>query len=257
MRHNLLAWVTDKSSELEKAAAAVLREALDAVDVHPCDEGDDTVAAKSLSQPLFKLLTALLKRSEMLEGACSEPQGVDGRLAVPATGRPKVTIQRVHDNSGDILYCEVAVGEGSIIQRQVARLDQPGAGLQKAILAATGVSLTTEEICEVKAASRYQMEKEAGRVKAYLERSPKGTVATMKCGLNFWLNGAGDLVWDEWIKPGATEPCEVSPKAIQDVEDIDSDELYRVASYIRDWLFCPRTVEVDMMWLLEASKSKS
>lgn len=59
MKHDLLASVSVSASPLERAARDVLREALDSVDLHPCDEGDDAIAAKQLSPVLQALLTAL------------------------------------------------------------------------------------------------------------------------------------------------------------------------------------------------------
>jgi hypothetical protein len=41
------------------AAKAVLRKELDRVEVHPCDEGDDVVAARHLTQEMKILLSAL------------------------------------------------------------------------------------------------------------------------------------------------------------------------------------------------------
>ncbi|MFK4136735.1 hypothetical protein ACI2KR_31380 [Pseudomonas luteola] len=57
--HDLLAGIGRDASSLEVAAKALLREALDNVEVHPCDEGNDTVAAKQLSPSLQALLKAL------------------------------------------------------------------------------------------------------------------------------------------------------------------------------------------------------
>lgn len=47
-------------SALNKAAKAVLREALDAVDVHPCDVHDDAVRAKGLCGPMADLYAAAI-----------------------------------------------------------------------------------------------------------------------------------------------------------------------------------------------------
>ncbi|OFJ47871.1 hypothetical protein BA896_001515 [Janthinobacterium lividum] len=47
-------------SALNKAAKAVLREALDAVDVHPCDVHDDAVRAKGLFGPMADLYAAAI-----------------------------------------------------------------------------------------------------------------------------------------------------------------------------------------------------
>lgn len=59
MRFDLLACIGDDATPLEAASKAVLRDALDDVQVHPCDEGDDRVAARSLSEPMKGLLLAL------------------------------------------------------------------------------------------------------------------------------------------------------------------------------------------------------
>lgn len=47
------------SNEINHAAAAVLREALDNVDVHPCDFSNDEVRAKGLYGPMAQLYQAL------------------------------------------------------------------------------------------------------------------------------------------------------------------------------------------------------
>lgn len=60
MRNDLLAVIGDDAPPLERAAKKVLRDALDNVSVHPCDQGDDSVAAVQLSPEMRDLLTALL-----------------------------------------------------------------------------------------------------------------------------------------------------------------------------------------------------
>ena len=47
------------TGELERAARAVVREALDNVDVHPCDEHDDEVRGEKLYGPMRDLYDAL------------------------------------------------------------------------------------------------------------------------------------------------------------------------------------------------------
>ncbi|WP_205582866.1 hypothetical protein [Pseudomonas aeruginosa] len=59
VKRDLLADIGEGSSPLEQAAKQVLRDALDQVEVHPCDRGDDTVAAQALSPVLKALLKAL------------------------------------------------------------------------------------------------------------------------------------------------------------------------------------------------------
>lgn len=59
MKRDLLASIGPESSPLEKAAKQVLREALDRAETHPCDEGDDAVAAQQLTPELKALLQAL------------------------------------------------------------------------------------------------------------------------------------------------------------------------------------------------------
>lgn len=65
MKRDLLASVGANASPLELAAKQLLREALDCVEVHPCDEGDDAVAAKRLSPELQALLQALTGHNEV------------------------------------------------------------------------------------------------------------------------------------------------------------------------------------------------
>lgn len=65
MKRDLLASVGANASPLEKAAKRVLREALDCIEVHPCDEGDDAVAAKQLPPELHALLQALTGHNEV------------------------------------------------------------------------------------------------------------------------------------------------------------------------------------------------
>lgn len=59
VKRDLLAGIGEGSSPLEQAAKLVLRNALDNVEVHPCDRGDDNVAAKGLSPEMQALLQAL------------------------------------------------------------------------------------------------------------------------------------------------------------------------------------------------------
>ncbi len=56
---DMLASVGTDASPLEQAAKRVLREALDRVELHPCDEGNDAIAAKQLTPELQALLEAL------------------------------------------------------------------------------------------------------------------------------------------------------------------------------------------------------
>jgi len=60
MKYDLLASVGEDASPLAIAAKRVLRTALDEVQTHPCDQGDDLVAAKSLSPEQTGLLEALI-----------------------------------------------------------------------------------------------------------------------------------------------------------------------------------------------------
>ncbi|MDT8925201.1 hypothetical protein RBE51_20625 [Pseudomonas taiwanensis] len=64
MKRDLLASVSQNASPLELAAKQVLRGALDDVMVHPCDEGDDVIAAKRLSPEMQALLKALTGHKE-------------------------------------------------------------------------------------------------------------------------------------------------------------------------------------------------
>jgi hypothetical protein len=57
---DLLAHINADSSPLAKAAKIVLRAALDNIEVHPCDEGNDAVAAKQLPVEMQALLQALI-----------------------------------------------------------------------------------------------------------------------------------------------------------------------------------------------------
>lgn len=63
MKRDLLASIGTDASPLEQAAKQVLREELDRVELHPCDHGDDTVAAKQLSTALQTMLQALTGHS--------------------------------------------------------------------------------------------------------------------------------------------------------------------------------------------------
>lgn len=65
MKRDLLVAVGANASPLEQAAKRVLREALDRVEVHPCDEGDDAIAAKQLSPEMQALLQALIGQNEV------------------------------------------------------------------------------------------------------------------------------------------------------------------------------------------------
>lgn len=50
--------------QLEAAASLVLRDALDGVPVHPCDENDDAVRAKGLPEPMASLYAAMVAPTE-------------------------------------------------------------------------------------------------------------------------------------------------------------------------------------------------
>jgi len=65
MKRDLLDAVGANATALEIAAKRVLREELDRVQLHPCDEGDDSIAAKQLSPELQALLKALTGHNEV------------------------------------------------------------------------------------------------------------------------------------------------------------------------------------------------
>lgn len=65
MTRDLLEAVGANASPLEQAAKQVLREALDRVELHPCDQGDDAIAAKQLSPEMQALLQALIGNNEV------------------------------------------------------------------------------------------------------------------------------------------------------------------------------------------------
>lgn len=66
IKRDLLAPIGADATPLELAAKKVLREALDRVqdELHPCDRGDDVIAAKQLSPELQALLQALTGHNE-------------------------------------------------------------------------------------------------------------------------------------------------------------------------------------------------
>ncbi|HDU2622418.1 TPA: hypothetical protein RE968_003383 [Pseudomonas aeruginosa] len=69
IKRDLLASIGADASPLAQAAKKVLREALDRVEVHPCDEGDDTIAAKQLPPEMQALLQALVDVGEQHQQA--------------------------------------------------------------------------------------------------------------------------------------------------------------------------------------------
>jgi hypothetical protein len=54
-----MARTTAGNDLLQRAASVVLREALDDITVHPCDEGDDRVSSRQLPMSMQQLLFAL------------------------------------------------------------------------------------------------------------------------------------------------------------------------------------------------------
>ncbi len=72
MKNDLLALIGEDAPALERAAKKVLREALDNVPLHPCDLGDDALAAAQLPVEMQELLRALL-------ASASQRQGESGR----------------------------------------------------------------------------------------------------------------------------------------------------------------------------------
>lgn len=252
MRNDLLATVLIDSSPLEKAAALVLREALDGISVHPCDEGDDVVAARSLPESMQYLLKALTGHDPFARYESVPVANLAPSEAV--VERPVVTVTPVVDDNGDITHCDIVVGEKTL----VGRLDQTSTDLREYILdECEELELTVDEIMTVTRASRKQMEREAERVKVVLEGLPAGHVAQMEGGLSFWLDKDGNLAWLEWVDFGVINPSEVYPGDIGSVGEIDTDELYAMAQHIRDWLASPKTVEVDIIWLREAENNTS
>jgi hypothetical protein len=60
MKNELLKNIGSDASPLAQAAKLVLREALDNIQVHPCDDGNDAVAAKQLPVEMQALLQVLI-----------------------------------------------------------------------------------------------------------------------------------------------------------------------------------------------------
>ena len=57
--YKLIPATAARVNAIEAAALEVLRDALDNVEVHPCDQNNDDIKAKQLSEPLQKLYRAL------------------------------------------------------------------------------------------------------------------------------------------------------------------------------------------------------
>ena len=249
MRNDLLVNVLIDSSPLEKAASLVLREALDGITVHPCDEGDDVVAARSLPESMQYLLKALTGHDPFARNAQQAPEPVAS--PEPVKERPAVKVERVVDANGDITHCNITVGE-KVIE---ASLNQGSTDLREMILdECDELELTVEELMTVTRASRHQMVRESERVKLVLEKLPLGHVAKMADGLSMWIDSKGALVHADWVEFGVSLASEVNPGPIGDIGEIDTEELYSVAQIIRDWLASPKIVEVDIIWLRETEK---
>jgi hypothetical protein len=249
MRNDLLVNVLIDSSPLEKAAGLVLREALDGVTVHPCDEGDDVVAARSLPESMQHLLKALTGHDPFARHAQPIPEQVTA--PAPIKDRPVVTVVPVVDANDDITHCNITVGD-KVIE---ASLNQCSTDLREMILdECDELELTVDEIMTVTRASRRQMVRESERVKLVLEKLPPGHVAKMADGLSLWIDSKGALVHADWVEFGVSQASEVYPGPIGEIGEIDTEELYGVAQIIRDWLASPKTVEVDIIWLRETEK---
>ena len=62
--YKLIPATAARVNAVEAAALAVLREALDNVEIHPCDQHNDDIKAKQLSEPLQKLYFAMKDQPE-------------------------------------------------------------------------------------------------------------------------------------------------------------------------------------------------
>jgi hypothetical protein len=164
---------------------------------------------------------------------------------------PQVIVKTVTSENGDMNHCLVMVG-GATFE---AHFNQSSTALRDMVLDATGVSLSVEEMMMVTRASRSQMEREAERLKQALIGMPRGTVATLRDGLYFWIDGRGNLLWVEWVEPGCSDAKEVTPGFITCIGEIDTEELFAVAEAIRIWFQSPSTIHVDTTWLELAESS--
>lgn len=156
--------------------------------------------------------------------------------------RPAVTVTPITNEAGDLTHCEVRIGEAVV----VASFSEPHTELTTRVQDATGVDLTVSEVMTVTTASRRQMEREAGRLKAAMFAMPAGAVAIVDGGMYFWLDAEKELVWDQWIILGKGE---ITPSFISCIGEIDTEELWDLAESIRNWLARPRTEQVDLQWL--------
>lgn len=164
---------------------------------------------------------------------------------MPPESRPQVTVKTVTAENGDMSHCLVVVGNATF----EAHFNQSSTALRDMVLEATDVSLAVDEVMVVTRASRSQMEREAERLKQVLLGMPRGTVATLKDGLYFWIDGREKLLWVEWDEPGCSDAKEVTPGFITCIGEIDTEELFAVADAIRAWLHAPSTIHVDTAWL--------
>lgn len=236
MRTDLLANITQSSSSLELAAARVLREALDNIDVHPCDEGDDIVAARSLPEEMQQLLKALTGHDPF-----------PATQAATGAPRPDVKIVRVMDETQDMTHCNI-VADGIVVY---APFEQDIEAVQAAVQARfPGLELNVAEIAALNSASRDQMILEFGRVVEQLKEVEHGNVARIRNNFWVWLDSDGAPRWSCIEQFGVMNPEQVTCYAVEDIQGLDCDEFYGIAQGLREWLISPYFYEVAVFRLL-------
>ncbi|KSQ21728.1 hypothetical protein APB26_32625 [Pseudomonas aeruginosa] len=160
------------------------------------------------------------------------------------SNRPSVSLEQIHNDTGDITHCLITVGNQTI----EAPFNIGHMKLEELVEEATGVVLNTPEHMFVTRSSRAQMEREGGRLADVLRTLPAGTVARVQDDLYFWIGAKGYLLWVEYLPIGAA-PEEINPGQINEFGEIDTDDLYEVAVSIREWLSSPKQMVVDLEWL--------
>lgn len=161
-----------------------------------------------------------------------------------AAQRPEVIIERVVNSTGDIERCLVKIGTHSLD----AELSESSSELHWRVSSVTGIDLTVKEVMVVTRASLAQVEREAQRLGAVLHGLPYGALAQLNDGLTFWIKSNGELVWTESMVVGS-DPSQIYPGYVADIDQIDTDELFAVAQSIRTWLTDPVIEHADPEWL--------
>lgn len=162
--------------------------------------------------------------------------------------RPPVSITPVITPLNDISHCIITIQGVTYI----ARLNESSTALRDRVLEASGVLMSDSEMLIVKNSSFHQLKREVARLEDFLQSLPTGAVAKTRESMCWWIHHDNQMVWVKDMVLAAPVHT-LKTRRIEDLNHMDTDEMYAIAQAIRGWLKSPLPIMVDIDWLFAIS----